>query len=78
MYETERNRHRMARVRFIGPVQLVRGTPPQQQVGNPKYIKAEKPTTPLLPTSPSFTPDYVGAGLSVTNNGSRDAGNQAA
>ncbi|XP_066921895.1 uncharacterized protein [Clytia hemisphaerica] len=55
MYETERNRHRMNKVKFLPPVQLVRGTPPQQQTGNPKYIKREK-SPPKIKTNGRQSP----------------------
>ena len=73
MYETERNRHRMARVRFLTPVQLVRGTPPQQQIGNPKYIKPGAEKSPTALHKP-MTPDYVGGALGVGINGTATNG----
>ena len=69
MYETERNRHRMARVCFLAPVQLVRGTPPQQQVGNPKYIKPGAEKLPNSLHNTPVTPDYVGGALGVGIHG---------
>lgn len=73
MYETERNRHRMARVCFLAPVQLVRGTPPQQQIGNPKYIKPGAEKSPTALHTP-VTPDYVGGALGVGINGTATNG----
>jgi len=46
MYETERNRHRMNKIKFLPPVQLVRGSPTDGH--QTKYTKSESKSPPLI------------------------------
>ena len=50
MYETERNRHRMNRVKFLAPVQLARGTPLDNNSRYSSNKASERKTSPTATT----------------------------